>query len=78
MTYDDNLGGPVNSDVSYFRDSDGKVRYRARKGVICHNCKSPEVWSPMQTAVPPHVLTCLKCGLTDEHTEFKHLSADDE
>lgn len=58
----DSRGGPVNSDVSYFRDTDAVIRYPVIQGVSCHQCGSGEVYQPMQTADMPMIYRCLWCG----------------
>lgn len=70
MTDRENRGGPVNSDVSYFRDAEGVLFYDVRSGT-CPRCRSHEVWEPMQTTAPPAVTSCLRCGLTAPSGEYR-------
>jgi uncharacterized protein (DUF983 family) len=67
---DRNRGGPVNSDVSYFRDTPGVIHVRVDTGVTCHRCGSGEVYTPMQTADLPTIRACLRCGERAATTEF--------
>lgn len=61
----DRFGGAVNSDASYFRDTDGSVPYHVREGTHCPRCGGFECWIPGQTAVLPTLMSCLGCGHTD-------------
>lgn len=65
----DEYGGPVNSDVSYFRGSGGIVDYPLVDST-CHRCVSSEVYQPMQTMDMPMVLRCLRCGLVAPTGDF--------
>lgn len=68
----ENTGGPVDSDVSYFRDADGLIYYAVREYVTCHTCGSGEVYQPMQAMDLPMLLQCLKCGVVAPTDVFKH------
>lgn len=61
---------PVNSEVSFFRDR-GIVYYDSVEGTLCPGCESGEVYMPMQTAVPPNVYRCLRCGNVEKGREFR-------
>lgn len=66
------MGGPVDSEVSVFRDTDEIVYYGAITGITCPTCGGGEVWQPMQTMDMPMYLSCLKCGEWNPSKEFNH------
>lgn len=61
----------VNSDVSYFRDTDSIVSFHVLDKVICHNCGFGEVYQPGQTMAMPMVYACLGCGVVSPSGEFE-------
>jgi hypothetical protein len=63
-------GGPVNTDVSYFRDSGAITYFRVKNGVTCHVCRSGEVYQPGQTMNMPMKLRCLRCGTMAPTSDF--------
>lgn len=67
----ENYGGPVDSDVSYFRDSGAVIRYPAVTGVTCHACGSGAVYQPMQPMDLPMILRCLHCGEVAASNDFE-------
>ena len=69
-SYLDDCGGPVNSDVSYLRDSDYLCRFNVRRGVICPVCGSGEIYQPMQAMDMPMLLRCLRCGTMQPSSDF--------
>lgn len=64
------FNGPVNSDVSYFRESGALVRYYVRGDATCPRCGFGEVYQPMQALNMPMCLRCLGCGLMEPSCEF--------
>jgi len=69
----DKYGGPVNTDVSYFRGSGAIVRYNVISGLTCHQCSSGNVYQPMQLMDMPMYLRCLKCGVTAPSQDFNSI-----
>lgn len=67
------IGGPVDSEVSYLRDDDCVVRYDVIGGVLCRRCDSGEVIHPPQTMEMPVLYSCLMCGKTAPRGDFKRL-----
>lgn len=67
----DEYGGPVDSEVSYFRNAGVPISFSVIGGVSCHKCGSDEVYQPMQTMDMPMLYDCLKCGVTAPTSEFE-------
>lgn len=67
------MDGPVNSDVSYFRDTDSIVGYPVNQGIICHRCGSGEVYTPGQTMALPMIERCLNCGTVEAAKNFNQI-----
>jgi DNA-directed RNA polymerase subunit RPC12/RpoP len=72
----DECGGPVDSEVSYFRNAGVPIRFPVINGVRCHRCGSPEVYQPMQTMDMPMLYDCLKCGKKSPASRFNSSTED--
>lgn len=72
----DDAGGPVHTDVSYFRDTEYLVYFTVCSGVTCHQCGSGEVYQPMQTLDMPMNLRCLSCGAIEPSGNFDTVNDD--
>lgn len=58
-------------DVQHFRDEQHIVHANVKRGAICPQCGSGEVYQPGQTMNMPMIWKCLRCGLSEPSRFFR-------